>query len=171
MFLSEEGEVAAASADGGGELGGGDPAAGDVPHAAAHERGAEAKAHGWSAEELTYQHPHLTLGRVYSALAYHSDHRDEVDADLARRAAFVEEVTHRGRRPSARRQAVSAGAALSMTVGLSFDHDVSRVITQGLRLRRTGAVLAARSPACAAKIASLGLIETIVRRRLVSCRS
>jgi uncharacterized protein (DUF433 family) len=53
---------------------------------------AEAKAHGWSAEELTYQHPHLTLGQVYSALAYYSDHRDEVEADLARRAALVEEV-------------------------------------------------------------------------------
>jgi uncharacterized protein (DUF433 family) len=33
--------------------------------------------------ELTYQHPHLTLSHVYSALAYYSDHRDEVDADLA----------------------------------------------------------------------------------------
>lgn len=53
---------------------------------------AEAKAHGWSAEELTYQHPHLTLGQVYSALAYYSDHRDEIDADLERRAALVEEL-------------------------------------------------------------------------------
>lgn len=53
---------------------------------------AEARAHGWSAEELTYQHPHLTLGQVYSALAYYSDYRDQVDGDLARRAAIVEEV-------------------------------------------------------------------------------
>lgn len=53
---------------------------------------AQAKAHGWSAEELTYQHPHLTLGQVYSALAYYADHRDEVDADLARRAKVVEEI-------------------------------------------------------------------------------
>lgn len=61
---------------------------------------AEAKVHGWSAEELTYQHPHLTLGQVYSALAYYSDHRDEVDADLARRAAIVEEVrTELGEHP------------------------------------------------------------------------
>ena len=56
------------------------------------ELGAEAKAHGWSAEELTYQHPHLTLGQVYSALAYYWDHRDEIDADLERRAALVEEI-------------------------------------------------------------------------------
>jgi uncharacterized protein (DUF433 family) len=53
---------------------------------------AEAKAHGWSAEELTYQHPHLTLGQVYSALAYYWDHRDAIDADLERRAALVEEI-------------------------------------------------------------------------------
>jgi uncharacterized protein (DUF433 family) len=29
----------------------------------------EVKAHGWSPEELAYQHPHLTLGQVHSALA------------------------------------------------------------------------------------------------------
>jgi uncharacterized protein (DUF433 family) len=51
-----------------------------------------AKAHGWSAEELTYQHPHLILGQVYSALGNYSDHRDEIDDDLARRAAIVEEI-------------------------------------------------------------------------------
>jgi uncharacterized protein (DUF433 family) len=32
---------------------------------------AAAKSHGWSAEELTYQHPHLSLGQVHSALAYY----------------------------------------------------------------------------------------------------
>lgn len=30
-------------------------------------------AYGWSPEELQYQHPHLTLGQIYSALAYYSD--------------------------------------------------------------------------------------------------
>lgn len=53
---------------------------------------AATKAHGWSAEELAYQHPHLTLGQVYSALAYYSDHREEVEADLKRRAALIEEI-------------------------------------------------------------------------------
>ncbi len=53
---------------------------------------AEAKAHGWSPEELAYQHPHLTLGEVHSALAYYWDHRQEIEADLAKRRALVEEI-------------------------------------------------------------------------------
>lgn len=51
------------------------------------ELAAEAAAHGWSPEEQTYQHPHLTLGQVHSAMAYYWDHRSEVDADLRRREA------------------------------------------------------------------------------------
>ena len=53
---------------------------------------AAANAHGWSAEELTYQHPHLTLGQVHSALAYYWDHREEVEADLKRRAELIDEI-------------------------------------------------------------------------------
>ncbi len=30
----------------------------------------EQKAYGWSAEELHFQHPYLTLGQIHSALAY-----------------------------------------------------------------------------------------------------
>jgi uncharacterized protein (DUF433 family) len=52
----------------------------------------EVKAHGWSPEELAYQHPHLTLGQVHSALAYYWDHQEEVEADLERREAQVEEI-------------------------------------------------------------------------------
>lgn len=51
---------------------------------------AEVKAYGWSPEELAYQHPHLSLAEVYSALAYYWDHRSEVDDDLERREALVE---------------------------------------------------------------------------------
>ena len=36
-------------------------------------------AHGWSPEELYFQHPHLTLGQIYSALAYYWDHQEELD--------------------------------------------------------------------------------------------
>ena len=39
-------------------------------------------AYGWSPEELRYQHPHLTLGQVYSALAYYADHHEELDAAI-----------------------------------------------------------------------------------------
>lgn len=49
-------------------------------------------AYGWSPEELHFQHPHLSLGQIHSALAYYWDHRAEMDADMARRLADVATV-------------------------------------------------------------------------------
>jgi uncharacterized protein (DUF433 family) len=49
-------------------------------------------AYGWSPEELHFQHPYLTLGQIYSALAYYWDHQDELDQDIERRLAFVNQV-------------------------------------------------------------------------------
>ena len=42
-------------------------------------------AHGRSPEELHFQYPHLSLGQIYSALAYYADHQDELDRDIERR--------------------------------------------------------------------------------------
>lgn len=53
---------------------------------------AEAAAHGWSPEEQAYQHPHLSLGQIHSALAYYWDHKDAIEADLQRREALVDEI-------------------------------------------------------------------------------
>jgi uncharacterized protein (DUF433 family) len=39
-------------------------------------------AYGWSPEELQYQHSELTLGQVYSALAYYADHQEELDEEI-----------------------------------------------------------------------------------------
>src|SRR3990172_7112609 len=52
----------------------------------------EHMAYDWSPEELHLQHPYLTLGQVYSALAYYWDHQEELDQDIERRAQFVEQV-------------------------------------------------------------------------------
>ena len=52
----------------------------------------EKTAYGWNPEELHFQHPHLTLGQIYSALAYYCDHQDELDRDIERRLAFVGQV-------------------------------------------------------------------------------
>lgn len=49
-------------------------------------------AYGWGAEELYLQHPHLTLGQIYSALAYYWDHQEELDADIQRRLADMEQL-------------------------------------------------------------------------------
>jgi uncharacterized protein (DUF433 family) len=32
-------------------------------------------AEGWSPEEIYFQHPHLSMAQIYSALAYYYDHR------------------------------------------------------------------------------------------------
>src|SRR5262245_57759955 len=39
-------------------------------------------AHGWSPEEIVYQHPHLTLAQVHAALAYYYDHQFALDAQM-----------------------------------------------------------------------------------------
>ncbi len=51
----------------------------------------ERTAYGWSAEELHFQHPYLTLGQIYSALAYYADHQAELDRDIELR---LERVDH-----------------------------------------------------------------------------
>ena len=49
-------------------------------------------AYGWSPDELQFQHPHLTLGQIHSALAYYWDHKEELDGDIERRLERVEEI-------------------------------------------------------------------------------
>ena len=48
--------------------------------------------YGWGAEELHIQFSHLTLGQIYSALAYYWDHRDELDSDIERRLEKVDTI-------------------------------------------------------------------------------
>jgi uncharacterized protein (DUF433 family) len=50
------------------------------------------KAYGWSPEELHLQHPHLSLGQIYSALGYYWDHQEEVEQDIERRLRQVNEL-------------------------------------------------------------------------------
>ena len=52
----------------------------------------ETQAYGWSPDELQFQHPHLTLGQIHSALAYYWDHKEELDSDIERRLERVEEI-------------------------------------------------------------------------------
>jgi uncharacterized protein (DUF433 family) len=49
-------------------------------------------AYGWSPEELAFQHPYLTLGQIHSALGYYWDHQDEIDRDIERRSAHVDQL-------------------------------------------------------------------------------
>ena len=49
-------------------------------------------AYGWSPEELHFQHPHLSLGQIHSALAYYWDHKAELDQDIERRLQVVDQL-------------------------------------------------------------------------------
>jgi uncharacterized protein (DUF433 family) len=50
------------------------------------------KAYGWSPEEIHFQYPYLSMGQIYSALAYYWDYRDELDVDIQRRWNLTENL-------------------------------------------------------------------------------
>src|SRR5688572_10112972 len=52
----------------------------------------EQQAYGWSPEELHFQHPYLTLGQIYSALAYYWDHQEELEHNIQERLTKVETI-------------------------------------------------------------------------------
>ncbi len=64
----------------------------------------ERMAHGWSPEELHFQHPYLSLGQIHSALAYYFDHQAELDADIEERLARGERLETELKKPEFVRQ-------------------------------------------------------------------
>jgi hypothetical protein len=38
--------------------------------------------HGWSADEIARQYPHLNLAEIHTALAYYFDHVNEIDREI-----------------------------------------------------------------------------------------
>ena len=49
-------------------------------------------AHHWDADEIRRQHPHLSLGQIYSALAYYHDHQAALDRDIQERLDRVHRI-------------------------------------------------------------------------------
>ena len=49
-------------------------------------------AHGWSPEEIHFQHPHLSLAQIHAALGYYYDHKAAMDAQIQRSVAEVERL-------------------------------------------------------------------------------
>jgi len=41
-------------------------------------------AHGWSPEEIHFQHPHLSLAQIHAALTYYYEHQHDIDAQIRR---------------------------------------------------------------------------------------
>jgi uncharacterized protein (DUF433 family) len=52
----------------------------------------ERMAYGWSPEELHDQHPYLSLGQIFSALAYYADRADELDEVITQNLETVEKM-------------------------------------------------------------------------------
>lgn len=52
---------------------------------------ADSIAHGWSPEEIHFQHPHLSLGQIHAALGYYHDHKEELDDLLRQSLTFAEQ--------------------------------------------------------------------------------
>jgi uncharacterized protein (DUF433 family) len=49
--------------------------------------------HGWSPEEIAYQHHYdLSLAQIHAALAYYYDHRAEFDAEMKRQLQEAEQL-------------------------------------------------------------------------------
>ncbi len=53
---------------------------------------AERLAWGWSPEELLLNHPYLTLGQIFSALAYYADHQAEIEAAIEVDVRLVDQL-------------------------------------------------------------------------------
>lgn len=52
----------------------------------------ERLAWGWSPEELLLNHSYLSLGQIYSALAYYADHQAEIDRAIEADIHLSEEL-------------------------------------------------------------------------------
>jgi uncharacterized protein (DUF433 family) len=50
-------------------------------------------AHGWSPEEIHFQHPNLSLAQIHAAFAWYYDHQSQLDAEIE---ASVLEAERRG---------------------------------------------------------------------------
>jgi uncharacterized protein (DUF433 family) len=63
------------------------------------ELAAERLAWGWSPEELLIHHPGLTLGQVFSALAYYADHQSDIEQELQADLEWAEALHRRSPEP------------------------------------------------------------------------
>jgi uncharacterized protein (DUF433 family) len=56
---------------------------------------AERLAWSWSPEELLMNHPYLTLGQIFSALAYYADHQNEMDGAIQADVRYMDKLRER----------------------------------------------------------------------------
>jgi uncharacterized protein (DUF433 family) len=59
-------------------------------------------AHGWSPEEVHFQHPHLSMAQVHAALAYYYENQERFDQQISQDLDAVDQMS-RDAAPSALR--------------------------------------------------------------------
>ncbi|MBI5383404.1 MAG: DUF433 domain-containing protein [Verrucomicrobia bacterium] len=67
-------------------------------------------AHGWSPEEIHFQHPHLSLAQIHMALGYYYDHQPELDAYIRRSLSETERLRAEAGESPLRRRLREQGA-------------------------------------------------------------
>ena len=50
-------------------------------------------AHGWSPEEIHFQHRHVSMAQIHAALAYYYENQDELDEDIRRDLEEVDRLS------------------------------------------------------------------------------
>jgi uncharacterized protein (DUF433 family) len=61
-------------------------------------------AHGWSPEEIHFQHPHLSLAQIHAALGHYYDHKAGLDEQIHRSTGEIKRLrTQAGESPLRKR--------------------------------------------------------------------
>ena len=61
-------------------------------------------AHGWSPDEIHFQHRHLSLAQIHSALGYYYDNKAELDEQIGHTTSEIERLrTQAGASPLLKR--------------------------------------------------------------------
>ena len=61
-------------------------------------------AHGWSPEEIHFQHPHLSLAQIHGALTYYYENQGAIDAEIRTRMADALELAAEASDPEFRQR-------------------------------------------------------------------
>lgn len=50
------------------------------------------KGNGWTADEIHANHPYLSLAQIHAALVYYRENKEEIERDIERRDALIEQI-------------------------------------------------------------------------------
>jgi uncharacterized protein (DUF433 family) len=64
----------------------------------------DAETWGMTARQIRENHPRLSLAQIHAALAYYYDHKDAIDAQIAREVEEVERLRAKNPNPLTRQQ-------------------------------------------------------------------